>query len=134
MSNEQPTKTLLSVIFKNIASKYEDLIVMVPLTKIDSSILCKLFNGVMNAITTIDYDVLVSIIHGHSSFVNLYKNEPYADKATSFIPHPLDQHRFLYLFYDTTHSFKCIYNNFQEDILWITCSLKSELYHLIFAI
>ena len=52
MSNEQPTKIVLSVMFKSIASKYEDVVAMVPLTKMDSSILHKLFNDVMNAIMT----------------------------------------------------------------------------------
>ena len=52
MSNEQPTKIELSVMFKSIASKYEDVVTMVPLTKMDSSILHKLFNDVMNAIMT----------------------------------------------------------------------------------
>ena len=53
MSNEQPTKTLLSVMFMSIASKYEDVAAMVPLRKMNSSILHKLFNDIMNAITTI---------------------------------------------------------------------------------
>ena len=37
---------------------------MVPLTKMDSSILHKLFNDVMNAITTIGYDVTISLVDG----------------------------------------------------------------------
>ena len=55
--------------FKSIASKYEDVIAMVPLTKMDSSILHKLFNDVMNAITTIGYGVVVSLVDGHFSDV-----------------------------------------------------------------
>ena len=53
MSNEQPTKTLLSVMFMSIASKKEDVVAMVPLRKMNSSILHKLFNDIMNAITSI---------------------------------------------------------------------------------
>ena len=49
MSNEQPTKALLSMMFKSIASKYDDVVAMVSLAKVDSSILRKLFNNVMNA-------------------------------------------------------------------------------------
>ena len=55
MSNEQPTKTLVSTMFKNIASWYEDVVAMVSLTKMDSSILHKLFNDIIEcnyAITT----------------------------------------------------------------------------------
>ena len=70
MNNEQPTETLPSVMLKSIASKYEDVVAMVPLTKMDPSILHKLFKGVMNAITT-----MIQVII-----------------PTSFIPHLLDQH------------------------------------------
>ena len=117
MSNELPTKTLLSVMFKSIASKYEDVVAMVPLTKIDSSILYK-FNDVMNAITTIGHDVVISLVDGNSSNVKFYKKELCAAKPITFIPHPLDQHRFLYLLCDTTHIFRGIYNNFQKHIFF----------------
>ena len=89
MSNEQPTKILLSVMFKNIASKYEDRVVMVPLMKIGSSILHKLFNDVTNVVTAIGYDVVVSLVDGRFSNVKFYRKEVCADKPTSFIPHPL---------------------------------------------
>ena len=82
---------------------------MVPSAKMDFYTLHKLFNVVMNDITTISYDV-VSLVDGHSSNVKFYKKKLCADKPTSFISHPKDQHRFLYLLYDKTHIFKCIYN------------------------
>ena len=37
MSNEQPTKALVSVMLESITSKYEDVGAMVPLTKMDYS-------------------------------------------------------------------------------------------------
>ena len=43
MSNEQPIKALLSVMFKSIVSKYEGVVATVPLTKIDYSNLHKFF-------------------------------------------------------------------------------------------
>ena len=49
MNNKQLIKELLSVMFKSIASNYEDVVAMVALTKINSSILHKLFHNVMNA-------------------------------------------------------------------------------------
>ena len=55
-----------------------------------------------------------------------YKKELCADKPTSFLPQPVDQHRFLYLLYDTTHIFKCIYHSFQKHIL-SNCSKFEEL-------
>ena len=73
MSNEQPIKTLLSMMFKRIASKYERVLGMVSLTKMDSSILLKLFNDVMNATTTTGYDIVTSLVDGHSSNVKFMK-------------------------------------------------------------
>ena len=55
------TKTLLTVMFKSITSKYEDVIAMTPLTKIDSTILYKLFIDFMNSLTSIGYDIVVSL-------------------------------------------------------------------------
>ena len=76
---------------------------MVPLTKMDSSVLYELLNDVMNAVTTIGYDAVVSLVHGHFSNIEFHKKELCADKPTSFIPYPLDQHRVLYLLFDTTY-------------------------------
>ena len=75
----------------------------------------------MNAITTTDYDV-ASLVDGHFSNIKFYKKELCADKPTSFISHPTDQHRFLYA---TTHIFKCIHNNFQTPKYLNAQSLKS---------
>ena len=72
---------------------------MLPLTKMGSSILHKFFNDVINAITTIGYDVMVSLVDGPSSNVKFYKRNLCADKPTSVTPHPLNQNRFLYRLY-----------------------------------
>ena len=85
--------------FKSIASTYENVLAMLPLTKMGSFILHKFFNDVINAITTISYDVVVSLVDGPSSNVKFYKKKLCADKPTSFRPHPLNQHRFLYRLY-----------------------------------
>ena len=112
--------------FKSVASKYVDVVAVVLLTNMDSSNLHKLFNDVMNTITTIGYDVVVSLVDRHFSNVKFYEKELRADNPTSFICHPLDQHRFLDLLYDTTHIFKCIYNNFQKHVFFLNAqSLES---------
>ena len=43
MEEVQPIKTLLTLMFKSVAAAYEDVIVMVPLTKIDSQKIFDLF-------------------------------------------------------------------------------------------
>ena len=110
---------------KSTASKYEDVVAMVPLTKMDFFVLHNLFNDVTNAITSIGYNAVVSIVDGNSSNIKFYKKELCTDESASFTPHPLDQDQFLYLFYDTTHIFKYSYNNFQKHIVFHPQSMKS---------
>ena len=83
------------MMFKRIASKYERVVGMVSLTKMDSSILLKLFNDVMNATTTTGYDIVTSLVDGHYLKCQVHEKELRAGKPTSFIAHPLDQHQFL---------------------------------------
>ena len=75
MENNQPTKTLLTIMFKSVAVEYEDVIGMVPLTIISSSILHELFTKVLESITAIGYEVVVNLVDGHSSNVKFYKKE-----------------------------------------------------------
>ena len=107
INNGEPTKTLLTVMFKSNAPKYKDLIAMVPLRKNDSSVLLKLFTGV-HSITSIGYDVVASLVDVHSSNVNLYQKGLCAEKPGLFIPHPVVQSKLLYLLHDATRVFKCV--------------------------
>ena len=72
MENNQPSKTLLAVMFKSVAAEYEDVIGMVPLTITSSSILHELFTKVLESITAIGYEVVVNLVDGHSSNVKFY--------------------------------------------------------------
>ena len=57
---------------------------MVPLIKIDFSVLVKLFTDVMHSITLISYDVVVSLVAGHSSNVKFYQKELCANLVCLF--------------------------------------------------
>ena len=43
----------------------------------------------MHSITSIGYDVVVSLVDGHSSNVKFYQKELFAEKPGLFIPHPV---------------------------------------------
>ena len=49
MEEGEPTKTLLTLMFKSVAANYEDVIAMVPLTKIDSGKINNIFIMVLEA-------------------------------------------------------------------------------------
>ena len=116
MENNQPTKTLLTIMFKSVAAEYEDVIGMVPLTIISSSILHELFTKVLESITAIGYEVVVNLVDGHSSNVKFYKKELIGDKPALFIVHPFNPEKMLFLLFDGV--FKCICNNFQMRIVF----------------
>ena len=46
------------------------------------------------------------------------KKELCADKPDLFIPLPVVESKRLYLLYDATHVFKCVYNNFQKRVVF----------------
>ena len=111
MEEGEPTKTLL--MFKSVASDYEDVIAMVPLTKINSYKINDLFTMVFEAITPLGYNAAATLVEGHSSNVKFYKEELCAKNLKSYVTHPLDENKKIFLPFDGTHVFKCAYNNFQ---------------------
>ena len=86
MEENEPTKTLLTVMFKSVAEAYEDVIAMVPLTKIDSGKINNLFSKVLEAITPLGYNVVATLLDGHSLNEKFYKKELCNNELTS--PNP----------------------------------------------
>ena len=118
MEENEPTKTLLTVMVKSVAAAYEDVIAMVPLTKIDSGKINNLFSKVLEAITPLGYNVVATLLDGHSSNAKFYKKELCNNKLKSHITHPLDDSKKIFLSFDSAHIFKCIYNNFEKRKLF----------------
>ena len=73
--------------------------------------------SVLKAISEIGYNVVVSLVDGHSSNVKFYQKELCGDELALHIEHPVDKNRLLFLLFDPTHVFKCICNNFQKRIV-----------------
>ena len=113
MDENTPTKTLLTTMFKSIASKYEDVIAMIPLTKIDSAKINNLFMKCLETITPLGYNIVSTLVDGHSSNVKFYKNEFCDGEIKPYIENPLDNTKKIFHSFDSTHIFKCIYNNFK---------------------
>ena len=111
MEGVEPTKTLLTVMFKSVAAPYEDVIALCPMTKIDSSKLNEIFHMVIAAIEPIGYDVVCSLLDGHSSNRKFYQRVLCSNRLVTDLPHPADDNKKLFLLFDSVHIFKCMYNN-----------------------
>ena len=67
LENQDPTKTLFTIMIKSVASKYQDVIAMIPITKIDSSKIFESFDNVLKCIQDVGFDAVATIVDGHSS-------------------------------------------------------------------
>ena len=126
MTGDELTKTLLTLMFKSVATGYEDVIAMVPTSKIDSGKIHDLFIKCLESITLLWYNVVASLVDGHSSNVKFYTTELCKGELKPHIPHPLEETRKIFLPFDSTHIFKCIYNNFERRKTF-SCPVKLEI-------
>ena len=118
METGEPTKTLLTVMFKRVAADYHDVIAMVPTTKIDAAKINNLFTLVLDPISPLGSSVVASLVDGHSSNVKFYTRELCEDTIEPYITNPQDDKSKLFLMFDATHMFKCIYNNFRKRVVY----------------
>ena len=121
---------------KSVASDYEDVIAMVPLTKIDSGKIDDLFQLVLKTVHNIGFYVVTTLVDGHSSNVKFYKDELCEGVLKDHLIHPLDESKKIFLLFDATHIFKCIYNNFQTRKVFICPpfedkAIEPNFYHII---
>ena len=93
MTGDELTKTLLTLMFKSIATDYEDVIAMVPTSKIDSGKIHDLFKKCLESITPLGCNVVAPLVDGHSSNVKFYSTELCNGELKPHIPHPLEETR-----------------------------------------
>ena len=72
VENETYTKTLLCVMLKSIAGKYRDIIAMMPIASISADILYQVWNNVVSFVSTIGFDIAVTMTDDHSANVCLF--------------------------------------------------------------
>lgn len=109
--NHEPTKTLLCMMLKGIASKYSDIVVMVPLTTINAKVIKEWWTKVLEATTPLGFDVVATLVDAHSSNRRFYIEELCGGKLQPFIPHPFKSGSKMFLLFDSVHIFKNVYNN-----------------------
>ena len=106
------------VMFKRVEAQYEGVISMVVKLVHQCCMVYSTVSCPLSSITAIGCNVVVSLVDGHSANAKFYKSELCCDKPTSLITHPLDENKKLFLHFDSVHIFKCLYNNFQWQVLF----------------
>jgi hypothetical protein len=109
--NGEPTKTLLCMMLKSVAGNYSDVVVMAPLTTINSGIIKKWWDKVIQETTPLGFDIVATIADAHSLNRNFYTDELCNGSLQTFIPHPLNKTKKIFLLFDSVHVFKNIFNN-----------------------
>ena len=94
--------------YSSVAMDYQDVIVMIPTTKVDPTKINDLFSMVLNSLTPLEYYVVASLVDGHSSNVKFYRNEQCENTMRLYFTNPKDENWKLFLMFDPTHVFKCI--------------------------
>ena len=108
--NGIPTKTLLGTMLKSVAGRYQDIVSLTPLTRIDAKIITKVFTTLLETAVKIGFDITVSILDGHSSNCKFYK-ELCSGMMNLCIVNPLKAADRIFLLFDPVHLFKNFYNN-----------------------
>ena len=128
MAGNELTKILLTLMLKSVAAGYEDVMAMVPTSKIDSGKIHNLSMKCLKSITPLGYNVVVSLVDGHSSNVKFYTTELCNGELKPHIPHPIEETRKIFLPFDSTHIFKCISTISKGKIYFLVlCSLVVSL-------
>jgi hypothetical protein len=118
--NGEPTKTLLCMMLKSVDGSYSDAVAMVPLSTINSVVIKEWWHWqrVVLATTPMGFDIVTTIVDAHSSNRRFYTEELCGGSLNTFVPHPLDINKKIFLLFDSVHVFKnlvCV-SQFVESI------------------
>jgi hypothetical protein len=111
MENNSPTKTLLGFMMKGVAGSYRDMVALLPITTIDSELLNKNWEKIVQCVTEIGFDVICISTDGHSSNRKFYRQELCKGKIQPFVRHPVTGGK-IFLMFDPVHLFKNYFTNF----------------------
>jgi hypothetical protein len=126
VEEEGVAKTLLCYMVKSVASNYRDMVAMLPISKIDSSVIERNFHAVLRAVFEVGFDVVCVSSDGHSANRMFYQ-QLCGGKMQPFIPHPLHQEKRIYLIFDPVHLFKNFFTNFLNRTTFSCPSFDGKL-------
>ena len=112
--NNSITKTLLCVMIKSVAGSYRDVVAMSPISEINHDKIYEVWKNVLEKITEVGFDVVVTMTDGHKSNMKIFKHNICHGKLKTSLSNPYDVEKKISLLFDPTHLLKCVYNNFRN--------------------
>ena len=111
--NGEFTKTMLCIMIKSVAGKYEDIVSMVPIVNISSEKIFEVWTNVVKHVTALNFNVVATTADGHKSNMKFYKQHLCKGQLRPYIQNPFNLSNKIFLLFDPTHLLKCIYHNFR---------------------
>ena len=103
-------KTLLCYMIASVAGTYRDMVAMIPISKIDATIIQNNFQKIVKALSDIGLELVAMSVDGHSSNRKFYQMLCGGSLAPS-IAHPVYPGKRIFLLFDPVHLFKNFYTN-----------------------
>ena len=113
----EPTKTILCFMVSSLSKKWSSVVRLLPLSNPKASDLLPITLQVIKDIEQLDLFVDVIVSDNYPLNVNLFKLLGNSKELLSYVPHPTNNQRPLYLLFDFVHILKTIRNNWlnQKD-------------------
>jgi hypothetical protein len=109
--NQTPTSTLLCFMIKSVAGRYQDMVSMTPVARLDAALLSAQFAKVIEKIAALGFDVVSVSVDGHSANRKFY-TDLCGGVLQASIAHPQNADSRVHLLFDSVHVFKNLFNNF----------------------
>ena len=119
---------------KSVAGRYQDIISLTPLTRIDSKIIAEVFTTLLETAVKIGIDITVNLLDGHNSNCKFYKELCSGVINLSIVNHLNAGYR-IFLLFSPVNVFKNFYN-YLINKLYFECPnfedkvLKPNLQHI----
>ena len=110
MHNGEPAKTMLCFMISSVCGKFQDIVNMIPVSKLIADNLHKSTISILEFLSRISFEVVAICVDNHSVNRKLFKILSNG-AINSKINNPITK-KPLFLMFDTTHNMKNIYNNF----------------------
>ena len=126
------SKTILSFMLKSVASKYRDMVALIPINKISADLLKSLHTKVVNVVSEAGFDVVATITDGHSSNRKFYMDLCGGTLSAS-VQHQSNSEKDMFLLFDPVHLVKNWYTNLMRKNTFIGPDFEGQVMAASFA-